>query len=204
MKRFIICAVTALSSLAATAHAQEAATGSPALGYDSMLRSEELSTIDGQLVEVGDHHRYSYRHRQWNVAANPASFLLGWYSGSVSYAPHRHVAVRGDLTYYNTIADGFEGYEANIGVPIYPRHMYSGMFLEPGVMLRVSRDDSGSKVAAGPQVLLGHHWYWDSGFNMAIAAGAGHDWTTAGGEEGVDDIGDTLFVNGYLRFGYAF
>jgi hypothetical protein len=54
---------------------------------------------------------------------------------------------------------------------------------------------------AGLQTLVGYHWMWDSGLNASIAFGGGRDMST---DDHEDYGGDDSFVNGYLRFGYAF
>jgi hypothetical protein len=77
--------------------------------------------------------------------------------------------------------------------------MYSGLFLEPGIISRTTSSGGSDSTTFGPQVLLGYHWYWDSGFNAALAFGAGRKLNT---DDSYSD--DEAFVNGYLRFGYAF
>jgi len=93
------------------------------------------------------------------------------------------------------------GYELGLGVPIYLRRTYSGPFLEPGVIVRQISYSHDSSTVYGPQVLIGWQWMFDSGLNVAVAVGAGRDWST----HQVDDYSDEkVFANGYLRFGYAF
>ena len=89
--------------------------------------------------------------------------------------------------------------EVGVGVPIYFRRTYQGVFLEPGIISR-RFDSEGETVvtAAGPQMLVGWHWTWDSGLNVAIAGGLGRNWSTDSEYE------EKIFGNGYLRFGYAF
>jgi hypothetical protein len=55
----------------------------------------------------------------------------------------------------------------------------------------------------GPQILVGWHRTWDSGFNIAAAVGAGRDLDR---EDEVDGYShdEPLFFNGYFRVGYAF
>ena len=50
-------------------------------------------------------------------------------------------------------------------------------------------------------MLVGWHWMWDSGLNVALAGGLGHNWAAS---NDYHDRGDDMFFNGYLRFGYAF
>ena len=58
-------------------------------------------------------------------------------------------------------------------------------------------------MTVGPQVLAGWHWTWDSGFNVAIAVGAGRNLVTKKDRYGYS-TSESVFPNGYLRFGYAF
>lgn len=51
-------------------------------------------------------------------------------------------------------------------------------------------------------MLVGWHWMWDRGLNLAVAAGVGRNWPRQDTESDYDD--EAPFVNGYLRFGYAF
>ncbi len=155
----------------------------------------DVSTINGQLVPVGVHNEYKHSYPRLNVSTNPISAALGIYGLGISYAVGSNVAVKVDGAYFNIIGDEDEGFEIDLTVPIYFRKVYTGFFLEPGVMARKLGDDlSQEETEIGPQVMAGYHFLADSGLNVSIAAGAGRSFT---GEEKV-------FANGYLRFGYAF
>jgi hypothetical protein len=167
--------------------------------------AEEVSQIQGQLVPVGQHNDYLYSFRRWNISSNPIGWMLGSYGLSVSYAPHDNFALRADVNYFHPVGSHENGYELGVGVPIYFRRSYQGAFLEPGLIVRHTETDydtSASKTIFGPQVLVGWHWTWDSGLNIAAAVGVGRNWSTKPNE--YDDSEDEPFVNGYLRFGYAF
>jgi hypothetical protein len=174
----------------------------------------ELSQINGMPVPVGDHNQYFYGYPRFNVGVNPIGLMLGAYGISGSYAITDHFVLRGELDYYD-FADDYSdttGIEFDVGVPIYFRRAYQGIFVEPGFMYRRMESDGYDPVSGndariattemGPQVLLGYHWTWDSGFNVAIAAGVGRDLQSDEGEY-EDDEAD-IFANGYLRVGYAF
>lgn len=166
----------------------------------------QVSEINGQLVKVGEHNEYYYDYKRWNVSTNPLGWVFGSYGASVSYGLNQNIAVRGDLNFFKPVGTDASGVEVGFGVPIYFRRTYSGVFLEPGVIMR-SIHDSGdgydyNTTVFGPQVLVGWHWTWDSGLNVAIAAGAGRNWSTSDGESDYDN--DEIFANGYLRFGYSF
>jgi hypothetical protein len=195
MKHFLVIPTVFTLALAAagSAAAEPASSG-----------SGDVSQLEGQLVPVGDTNRYQYSYKKFNASTNPFGLITGSYGASLSYAPHERFAVRGDVNYYQPTGGDVRGFELGIGAPVYFRKIYSGVFLEPGVIVRsLSADDSdASATVFGPQVLLGYHWYWDSGLNVAIAAGVGRNWNSSKSEE--FENYDELFGNAYLRFGYAF
>ena len=120
--------------------------------------------------------------------------MAGVYGVAASYAVSSNVAIKVDGTYFNIIDSDDEGFQIDLTAPIYFRKVYTGIFLEPGVMARNFGESDSGETEAGPQVMVGYHFLADSGLNVAIAAGAGRSLT-----------GDKdAFVNGYLRFGYAF
>ncbi len=190
----------------ATAHAQPSDAPPPP------DNKSDVSELDHQIVPVGDQNKYQYSYKKYNVSTNPLGIILGSYGVSGSYAFSDHVALRGDLNYYAPIDSNEHGFELGVGAPIYFRKMYSGVFLEPGMMIReISMDipsgtaassTSASATVLGPQMLIGYHWYWDSGFNIAIAGGVGRNWNSS--SDSAYESYDKVFANGYLRFGYAF
>ncbi len=208
MTRIPMIAFLAVSAAAATAQAQPAPAPAPAPApmrpaeVDAQNRADDISTLNGQLVEVGGHNRYRYSHKTWNVLTNPIGIILGYYGASLSYAVTDNIALRGDLNYYAPVEDDTTGSEIGIGAPIYFRKMYSGMFIEPGAIVRTKSSGDSTSSTVGPQVLLGYHFIWDSGFNAAAALGVGRNWNTDDSEEFAED--EELFANGYVRLGYAF
>jgi hypothetical protein len=163
--------------------------------------SSDYSAINGQLVPVGDHNQYRYSHPRWNVSTNPVGWVAGSYGASVSYAFHSNFALRADANYFNEVGGDDHGLELGLGLPIYFRRAYQGFFLEPGAMYRRTREAPMAAVnTVGPQVLAGWHWIWDSGLNVAVALGGGRNFSSTTTRDDQDD----LFVNGYVRFGYAF
>jgi hypothetical protein len=168
-----------------------------------------VSQINGQLVPVGQHNEYYYEFKRWNVSTNPIGWVVGSYGASVSYGFHQNFAIRADVNYFSPVETDITGYEIGAGLPIYFRRTYQGAFLEPGFILRHFEDSNDAyhddgMTTMGPQILFGWHWTWDSGLNIAIAAGLGRNWSTSDtdGETSYDD--EKIFANGYLRFGYAF
>jgi hypothetical protein len=163
--------------------------------------SSGVSTLNGQLVPVGDQNRYLYGYRRWNVSTNPLGMVLGSYGVSGSYALNANVAARADVSWYDPVGTNEgTGIELGLGAPIYFRKVYSGFFLEPGVLYRRLSQGDAHDTKVGPQVLLGYHWMWDSGLNVALAFGAGRNF----GADSSASTDEKLFATGYLRFGYAF
>jgi hypothetical protein len=151
-----------------------------------------VSKLEGQLVPVGEKNAYLYSFPRFNVSANPIGAIVGLYGASFAVAPTSFLAVRADVNYYQPVAGDEKGFELGLSTPIYFRKMYSGLFVEPGVMYRRWEQDNN----VGPQVLLGWHWFWDSGFNFAIAAGVQRNFST-------DEDMEKILPNGYMRLGYA-
>lgn len=208
MKNFIIAPTLAALALTATtvAHAQPS-THAAAADHEvppERVPPGDVSTLNGELVEVGDQNKYRYSYKKMNVSSNPLGWIVGSYGVSVSYAVSANVAVRGDINLYDPIDSDVHGFELGVGAPIYFRKVYSGIFLEPGLVARtMSAGDNYNSNTLGPQVLLGWHWYWDSGLNVAIAAGVGRNWASEDSDQYHQDD-EEIFGNGYMRFGYAF
>lgn len=185
-----------------------------AAGAPQNANWQDVNHINGQLVPVGQENDYLKKYKRWNVSTNPIGWIIGSYGVSLSYGVNDNIAVRGDINYYSPPGqDGdykVSGVEIGVGLPIYFRRTYQGLFLEPGIISRTFTDSYScsdcsstgetTNTTFGPQVLVGWHWTWASGLNFAIAAGAGRNWATKDTEYGEEEI----FPNGYMRFGYAF
>jgi hypothetical protein len=220
--RKTLIAITTLSSILSgglvLAQTPPASPNPPAAPTDQSFVEQadptDLSSINGQLVPVGEHNEYHYSFRRTNISINPLGIIAGIYGISGSYALSQHVAIRGEFDYWKPIDSNNEtGVEVDIGVPLYFRRTYQGLFLEPGVMYRsmTSPDYQGiqtTDTTAGPQALVGWHWSWDSGLNLAAAVGVGRSLNGGSGSSGsIGSSGssdDGLFANGYVRFGYEF
>lgn len=187
---------------AATANAQP----STALaGTAAAADQGDVSQISGELVPVSNHDRYRDSYRTLNIATNPVGLLLGSYGVSASYAIHANFALHADVSYFKPIETEIKGMEASIGVPVYFREVYSGLFLEPGLMFREITEEDGTKTTQyGPQLLVGNHWSWDSGINVAVAAGLGRNLNQNIEGDETFELTEDVIINGYLRFGYAF
>jgi hypothetical protein len=177
-------------------------------------RWDEVTHINGQLVPVGESNSYVKKFRRTNLSTNPIGWMVGIYGVSASTAINQHVAIRGDANYYNIVDSQTTGIELGVGVPIYLRRTYQGAFIEPGFVVR-SMDDGyctdesdaacdDQETTVGPQMLAGWHWTWDSGLNVAVAAGLGRNVADERCDDGACDFDDDVFFNGYFRVGYAF
>jgi hypothetical protein len=201
----------AASSSTALAQPSAAAPGAPAPAPQTHAW-EDVSHINGQLVPVGESNSYLKKFRRTNISTNPVGWIFGFYGVSGSYAINDHIAIRGDVNIYNIIDSNDSGTEFGVGVPLYLKRTYQGAFLEPGFVVRTWSSnycDGGtyagcddSSTTAGPQMLFGWHWTWDSGFNVAAAVGAGRNLNTE--EDEYDYENEEVFFNGYFRVGYAF
>lgn len=193
---------TLLASLTLTVLASTAAA-QPGVDTEAPT-APALSQINGMPIKVGEHNQYYYTYPKWNVATNPFGVFYGGYNISVSYAASERIALRGDLNYFSILDSDTVGYEFGLGMPIYFKKMYNGFFLEPGVIVRNFRDSNyddhydDSDKTAGPQMLAGWHWTWDSGFNVAVAFGMGRNLADQ------NEYDEEVFPNGYFRVGYAF
>jgi hypothetical protein len=200
-----VLASTLLAGAAGVAAAQPS-TATPAPQTHDW---NDVSHINGQLVPVGESNSYEKEFRKTNVSSNPIGWMVGFYGLSVSHAINDHIAIRGDANYYSPVDTDLTGTELGIGAPIYLRRTYQGAFLEPGAIIRhtkyeYSEDGGGAtdeSTTIGPQMLFGWHWTWDSGLNVAMAAGLGRDLEDDDDGEGDDE---PVFFNGYFRVGYAF
>ncbi len=152
--------------------------------------ADDVATLNGQPVKVGEKNAYRTSVPEWNLAANPLGLVVGWYSVSAAKSLSNNVALRGGLTFL----DDDNAFGMEVGIPLYFKKTFSGFFIEPG--LGMFRDD-GNTVFGGPSVVVGWHWMWDSNFNVALAAGIGRNWSS-------DSDFDEYYPAGYFQVGYAF
>ncbi len=225
-----LLAAALLLAASSTALAQPAATPAtptvvPAAAAPQTHGWDGVSHINGQVVKVGESNEYLKTFRRTNISSNPVGWLAGFYGVSASHAVSNNIAVRADVNYIDFVDnDSTQLWEVGVGVPLYLKRTYQGAFIEPGIIARGSRetrDHGGSydqdgnyhegpssvatDLVAGPQMLFGWHLTWDSGFNVAAAAGLGRN-LAADEPENEYDYGndEEIFFNGYFRVGYAF
>lgn len=169
----------------------------------------DVSHINGTLVPVGEHNEYVYKMRHANISSNPIGWITGVYGLSASYAVSENFVVKGDVNIFNNLF-GTDGYEVNATALLYLRRAYSGPFVEAGIMQRTTHDhdpcyDCGSMdtTETGPEVLVGYHTMFDSGFNIAVAFGAARNMNATQSADEYSSESD-ITPTGYLRVGYAF
>jgi hypothetical protein len=155
-----------------------------------------VNHINGVPVKVGEKQDYMLSVKKNNISANPFGLFFGLYDISVARSLSRNVAA----SFAFTGTDEF--YQLSATLPLYFRKTFSGPLLEGGLLIRKSKY-AGCDVAscatphdawAGPQLMAGWHWTFDSGLNIAFAAGVAKQ---------MGDSNDDTVANGYLRVGYA-
>lgn len=150
---------------------------------------ENTSTMNGQLVPVGERNQYVYNYPKTNISINPIGVIYGMYGVSASHALNMNVAIRADLAFFDN--DFGSNVSFTAAAPIYFRKVYSGFYLEPGIKIgSIFHDDF-----KGAVVNVGWHWIWDSGFNVSIAGGAAR---------GLSNREEEIVPTGYFRTGFAF
>jgi hypothetical protein len=136
----------------------------------------------------------------------------------LSHAVSNNIAVRGDVTIMSNVlgSDSATSADISLSAVLYLRRTYLGPFIEPGVrILSIGRDQcdyaysqngsgdstcsTNQEMSVGPQVLVGYHYSYDSGFNVAVAGGLSRTLSSDS-----DNSGDEILPAGYIRFGYAF
>jgi hypothetical protein len=207
MNRVALACLATICTLVSTAVAQPGAEEPVAApvevaAADSavMVPPSEVSHINGTPVKVGERNAYLYTFKKTNVSGNPFGVFFGLYDLSVSQALGQNVAINGALTVLSV--GSTTAYQLSATLPLYFRRTYSGPFLEGGLLVRgaMNEIDCHSCIGtyAGPQMMFGWHWTFDSGLNVALAAGLMKNLT----EHSDYDIG--VQPNGYFRVGYAF
>lgn len=168
--------------------------------YDN---TEDVSTLNNELVKVGNKNDYSYNFPRFNISSNPFGWFYGSYGLSFGFAFHQNFAVRLDADYLNGDYLGLinrEGFEINLAVPIYFSKVYNGFFLEPGISFNSLDIGTTNVQLFGPGIKIGYHWFWDIGLNVALAAGINKNISS----DETFEFFNNVIPAAYLRFGYAF
>jgi len=169
-----------------------------------------VSHINGTPVKVGERSAYLYKFKKTNISGNPFGPFFDYYDLAVSHALGQNLVASVAISGWDVGNSG--GYQISATLPLYFRRAYSGPFLEGGLLMRTdmsesytesydqygnaysyeTMDDSSSWI--GPQLMFGWHSTFDSGLNVAFAAGFAKRLESNGDTEG----------NAYFRVGYAF
>jgi hypothetical protein len=171
-----------------------------------------VSHINGTPVPVGGRNAYLYEFKKTNLSVDPFGPFWGYYDVAVAHAVSNNVALSAGVTGWNH--NGDTGYQVTVSAPIYFRRTFSGPFIEPGLIVRSSNNGydadaacdgcggSTANVWAGPELLFGWQWNFDSGLNVSWALGVAKHAVENGNEMNSGDS-DPDF-NGYFRVGYNF
>ncbi|HEU4613579.1 MAG TPA: hypothetical protein VFS15_15915 [Kofleriaceae bacterium] len=167
-----------------------------------------VSHINGVPVKVGERQDYLYQPKKFNLAANPFGFFFGYYDIAASMSLGQNLGATLAITGWQFDGSSDSGYQISATLPLYFRKTFSGPFLEGGLLIRTSSHDDyyaydcidycsdtmSSDSWAGPQLLFGWHWTFDSGLNTSFAFGVAKHMNGDGDTDG----------NAYWRVGYAF
>jgi hypothetical protein len=183
------------------------AAPAPANGAPQNENWNNVSHINGVPVKVGERQDYLFKPKKFNLSANPFGFFFGYYDLAGSVALGQNLAATVAITGWD-FNDYEGGYQLSATLPLYFRKTFSGPYLEGGLLLRYSSSQDYSYASdcydctmqtsdswAGPQLLFGWHWTFDSGLNVQFAAGVAKQMGNS--DQDTD-------ANGYFRVGYAF
>ncbi|NVB77143.1 MAG: hypothetical protein HOV81_01995 [Kofleriaceae bacterium] len=169
-----------------------------------------VSHINGVPVKVGERNDYLYNFKKTNLSVNPFGLFFGYYDISASHALNNNLALSVAITGWSFDSGDEQGFQLTASAPLYFRRTFSGPFLEGGLIIRTTDDEqyydcydcsatsSMSNSWVGPELLFGWHWTFDSGFNIAMAAGVAKRMNNN------SEYSDGTEANGYFRVGYAF
>lgn len=176
--------------------------------------NEEYSNIktEGQLVPVGEKHRYRHAYNTWNIWTNPFGFFFGSFNAGASYAFHQNLKVNLEpqFIYFFSADPKVVGGGGTLSMSIFFNKVYDGFYLEPGgrvLYLSQERKIGSSKVdgfVGGPQLIGGWGWLWDSGFNINLGFGIGYFWGEVGRDLEDTDSFKGVLPTANLQFGYTF
>ncbi len=185
----------------------------PAAPYGAPQNEDwnNVSHINGVPVKVGERNDYLVKFKKTNISGNPFGLFFGYYDIAASHAVGNNLALSVAVSGWSFDGGDDQGFQLTASAPLYFRRAFSGPFLEGGLILRTTNDQyyadcydcsaSSSSMStswAGPELLFGWHWTFDSGLNIAFAGGIAKRMNNA------NDYGENIEGNGYFRVGYAF
>ena len=173
-----------------------------------------VSHINGSIVPVGERNAYLIAAKKNNIQSNPLAWIFGYYELAGQHALSQNIAVSVEVSGYST--DHQSGYSLAATLPIYFRRTFSGPFLEAGLVIQGdngvnygscsdcaygSTSSAATRTWAGPEVMFGWAWMFDSGLNVSAAFGAAKP--ISGSQMDSYSSAEPAPV-GYFRVGYAF
>ena len=100
-----------------------------------------VSHINGVPVKVGELQDYQFKTKKFNLATNPFGYFFGYYDISGSMALGRNLAASVAITAWD-LSDYEQGYQLSATLPLYFRKTFSGPYLEGGLLIRETKDQS--------------------------------------------------------------
>lgn len=173
----------------------------------------DVSHINGTVVPVGEHNNYLNTYKKVNLSGDPIAMMFGYFQFAGSYAVSQNVALQLQLSAWSMSHGNDAGTEFALSAPIFLKRVYSGPFIEPGIVVHndnnydsydcydctYSSPTTMTRTWVGPEMLVGYSWLFDSGLNMTAAVGASKKLSDNTGSSSDDPD-----FAGYFRVGYAF
>ncbi len=176
-----------------------------------------VSHINGSIVPVGERNAYLIASKKNNIQSNPLAWMFGYYQIAGQHALSQNIAVSVEVSGYSTDHGSQSGYSLAATLPIYFKRTFSGPFLEAGLVIHgdngatydscydcaygSTSSSSSTRTWAGPEVMFGWAWMFDSGLNISAAFGAAKRMS---GSDSYSYSSDQPEPVGYFRVGYAF
>ncbi len=190
----------------------------PAPAVDAAPHNEawnNVSHINGSIVPVGERNAYLYTFKKNNLQTNPLAWMFGYYQIAAQHALSQNIALSVELSGWSTNHGNASGYSVSATLPIFFRRAFSGPFLEPGLVIHNDSNDnscyctydstsspsSSGHTWAGPEVMFGWAWMFDSGLNISAAFGAAKRLNDNSSSSYSSDDPEPV---GYFRVGYSF
>lgn len=171
----------------------------------------DVSHINGTVVPVGEHNNYLNTYKKVNISGDPIAMMFGYFQFAGSYAVSQNVALQLQVSAWSMSHGDDTGTEFALSAPIFLKRVYSGPFIEPGIIVHNDNNydsydcydctysSTMTRTWVGPEMLVGYSWLFDSGLNMTAAVGASKKMSDNTGSSSDDPD-----FAGYFRVGYAF
>ena len=176
-----------------------------------------VSHINGSIVPIGERNAYLIASKKNNIQSDPLAWMFGYYQIAGQHALSQNIAVSIEVSGFSTNHGSQSGYSLAATLPIYLRRTFSGPFLEAGLVIRgdngatyegcydcaygSTSSTTTTRTWAGPEVMVGWAWMFDSGLNVSAAFGAAKRMIDSNTDSYSSDQPEPV---GYFRVGYAF